>query len=299
MTHLFAFAGFYLAAVLLLSSALKARQGLSREAAVRSALGVVIRRLSLLVIAWRALVAVEAGLALALLVLPPRAGGTAAVAFFAAAGAYAAVLARVAPGRDCGCFGGGGEPASPLVVVRALLLAFVAGVYAVVDPSPAAALGDPRAWSGLLLLVFVTLAVSREWRAPLLRRAAVRRLRRCSHAVVDVASVVEAVRGSDAWRAVGAYVVRDDAFETSREGCWQFLTFEASYDGNVATAVFALGLAERRPRCRAMLRRGFTGVTILETPEERLRSPRLDRAPAPPSLERSADQDLLRGADVR
>jgi hypothetical protein len=213
-------------------------------------------------------VAVEAGLAVALLVLPPRAGGTAAAAFFVAAGAYAAVLARVAPDRACGCFGTGDEPASGLVVVRALLLACVAGVYAALDPSPA--LGDLRAWAGLLLLVVVTLAVSREWRLPLQRRAAVRRGRKCSRAVVDVASTVETVRASDAWRAVGAYVVRDDPVETSREGCWQFLSFEASYDGNVATAVFALGLTERRPRCRAMLRRGFTGLTIFETPEERL-----------------------------
>ena len=271
MTHLFAFAGFYLAAVLLLSSTLKARQGMSREAAVRSALAVLIQRLSLLVTAWRMLVAVEAGLAVALLVLPPRVGGTVAAAFFVAAGAYAAVLARVAPDRACGCFGAGDEPASALVVVRALFLACVAGVYAVVDPSTA--LRDWRAWAGLLLLVVVTLAVSREWRLPLQRRAAVRRRRKCSRAAVDVASAVEAVRASDAWRTVGAYVVRDDPVETSREGCWQLLSFEASYDGNIATAVFALGLAERRPRCRAMLRRGFTGMPILETPEERLRSP--------------------------
>jgi hypothetical protein len=281
MRHLFALAGLYLAAVLLLSSALKARQGMSREAAVRSALGVLIRRLSLLVAAWRTLVAAEAGLALALLVLPPRAGGTAATAYFMAAGAYAAILARVAPDRACGCFGGGGEPASPLVVVRALLLACAAGVYAVVDPSSAAALRDPRAWFGLLLLVVVTLVVSREWRAPLRHRTAARRLRNCSRTVVDITSVVEAVRALDAWRAVGAYVVRDDPIETSREGCWQFLSFEAAYDGNVATAVFALGLTERRPRCRAMLRRGFTGATILETPEERLRSPFARKAPAP------------------
>jgi hypothetical protein len=280
MKHLLAFAGFFLAAVLLLSSALKARQGMSREAAVRSALGVLIHRLSLLVTAWRALVAVEAGLAVALLVLPPRAGGAAAATFFVAAGAYAAVLTRVAPDRACGCFGTGDEPASALVVVRALFLACVAGVYAALDPSPT--LGDARAWGGLLLLVVMTLAVSREWRVPLQRRAAVRRLRNCARAVVDVASAVEAVRASEAWRAVGAYVVRDDPVETSREGCWQYLSFEASYDGNVATAVFALGLAERRPRCRAKLRRGFTGMPILETPEERLRSPVGRRAPAPP-----------------
>ena len=280
MTHLFAFAGFYLAAVLLLSSALKAHQGMSREAAVRSALAVLIRRLSLLVTAWRALVVVEAALAIALLLLPPRAGGTAAAAFFVAAGAYAAVLARVAPDRACGCFGTNDEPASPLVVVRALGLACVAGAYAALDPSPA--LGDARAWAGLLLLVVLTLAVSREWRVPLQRRAAVRRLRNCARAVVDVASAVEAVRATEAWRAVGAYVVRDDPVETSREGCWQYLSFEASYEGNVATAVVALGLAERRPRCRAMLRRGFTGMPIFETPEERLRSQLGRSALAPP-----------------
>jgi len=281
MTDLFAFAGFYLTGVLLLSSTLKARQGMSREAAVRSALGVVIRRLSLLVIAWRALVAVEAVLALALLALPPRAGGTAAAAFFVAAGGYAAVLARIAPDRSCGCFGAGGEPASPLVVVRALLFACVAGIYAVLDPSPARPLGDARAWSGLLLLVAVTPAVSREWRAPLQRRAADRRRRNCARAVVDTASAVELVRTTDAWRTVGGYVVRDDPVETWREGCWQLFTFEASFDGGIATVVFALGLAGRRPRCRAMLRRGFTGATILETPEERLRSPRPAHAPAP------------------
>ena len=281
MTDLFALAGFFLAGVLLLSSTQKARQGMSREAAVRSALGVVIRRLSLLVTAWRALVAVEAILALALLVLPPRAGGTAAAAFFVAAGGYAAVLARIAPDRSCGCFGAGGEPPSPLVVVRALLLACVAGIYAVLDPPPVRALGDARAWSGLLLLVAVTLAVSREWRAPLQRRAAARRRRNCARAVVDVASAVELVRTTDAWRTVGGYVVRDDPVETWREGCWQLFSFEASFDGQIATVVFALGLEGRRPRCRAMLRRGFTGVTILETPEERLRSPRPAHAPAP------------------
>src|SRR5436309_3818238 len=240
MTDLFAFAGFYLAGVLLLSSTLKARQGMSREAAVRSALGVVIQRLSLLVTAWRALVAVEAVLALALLALPPRAGGTAAAAFFVAAGGYAAVLARMAPDRSCGCFGAGGEPASPLVVVRALLLACVAGIYAVLDPSPGRALGDARAWSGLLLLVAVTLAVSREWRAPLQRRAAARRRRNCARAVVDVVSAVELVRTTDAWRTVGGYVVRDDPVETWRVGFLQILTFVSTVDGVITTVVFSL-----------------------------------------------------------
>jgi hypothetical protein len=285
MTHLLGFAGFYLAAVLLLSSALKARRGLSREAAVRSALGVLIRRLSVLVAAWRALVAVEAGLAVALLALPPRAGGTAAAVFFVAAGAYAAILTRVAPDRACGCFGTDDEPASALVAVRALLLAFVAGFYAAVDPSPA--LGDLRAWLGLAVLAILTLVVSREWRVPLERRAAVRRLRNCARAGGDVAAAAEAVRTTEAWRTVGAHVVRTDPAEAWREGCWQYLSFEASYEGNVATAVFALSLGERRPRCRAMLRRGFTGAPILETPEERLRAPLGRSAPAPPAPARA------------
>ena len=105
--------------------------------------------------------------------------------------------------------------------------------------------------------------------------------------------------------ALAAYVVRDDPLETWREGCWQLFTFEASFDGQIATAVFAVGLAGRRPTCRAMLRRGFTGVTVLETPEERLRSPRLGRAAVSRmvrearSLERSADQDLLGAGDIR
>jgi hypothetical protein len=282
MTHLFAFAGFFLAAVLLLSSALKASQGISREAAVRSALGVVIGALSLLVVAWRALVVVEVGLALALLALPPRAGGTAAAAFFLAAAAYATMLARVAPDRSCGCFGGGAEPASPLVVARALIFAGVAAVYALVNPSPARSVGDLRPWLGLLLFAVVTLAVSCEWRTPLQRRAAVRRLRNCSRAVVDVAKAVELMRATEAWRTVGGYVARDDPVETWREGCWQLFTFEASVHGTIATAVFALGLAERRPRCRAMLRRGFTGTTILETSEERLPLVRLGRASTTP-----------------
>jgi hypothetical protein len=271
MTSLLALAGLGLAAVLLLSSGLKARAGLSREAAVRSGLGVLIRRLPLLVLTWRGLVALEALLAVALIALPPRTGGTAATVFFVAAGAYAAVLARVAPDRSCGCFGAGGDPASGLVVVRALLLACVAAVYAMADTPRASALGDPRAWLGMLLLAVLILALSREWRVPLQRRAAVQRQQDCSRAAIDVTAAVERLRATDAWRSVSDFVVRDDPVKTWREGCWQMFSFEAVFEGGLATLVFALGLAGRRPTCRALLRRGYTGATVLETPAERLK----------------------------
>ena len=280
MTHLLAFAGFYLAAVLLLSSALKARHWTSPEAALRSGLGAVVRGLRLLALVWRALVVVEAGLAVALLALPARGAGVAAAAFFVAAAAYAAVLIRLAPDRSCGCFGAGDEPASPLVVLRALLLACVAGGYAAVAPGQV--FGDSRAWIGLLLLVAATLAVSREWRRPFQRRAAARRRRACARAAVEVAPAMELVRAAKAWRTLEDYLVRDEPTETWREGCWQFLSFEASYGGGIATAVFALGLVGRRRACRALLRRGFTGGAILETPEERLPSRRRRRTAAPP-----------------
>jgi hypothetical protein len=272
MSELVAYVGPFLATVLGISCAMKASGGLGAEAALRSALGVMIRPVSWLVIAWRGLVAVEAALALALLVLPARSGGIAAAAFFVAAAAYAGLALRVAPDRDCGCFGAADEPASRLTVVRALLLAAASGAYAAGDTSPLATT-SPRAWAGLSALVLLTLLVSREWLAPLQRRRAVRKLRKCSRAVVDTDAAVELMRTTNAWRVIEGYLLRHDPSDSWREGCWQFFSFEAAADGNVATAVFAIGVPPGGASCRAMLRRGTTGPAILETLEERVRWP--------------------------
>jgi hypothetical protein len=258
---------------------MKVRTGLGAEAALPSALGLMIRSLARLVIIWRGLIAAEAALAMALLVLPPRSGGIAVAVFFVAAAGYAAVAMRVAPDRSCGCFGAGGEPASRFTIARALLLAAAAGAYAATDPSPLQAMSSPRAWIGLLALGCLTLLLSPELRAPLHRRAAARRFRNCSRTAVDTHAVVALIHRTNAWRAMNRYVVRHDPSDAWREGCWQFFTFDAAADGNVATVVFAIGIPPARTSCRAMLRRGFTGPPIFETPEEPLRWPRKERAP--------------------
>ena len=266
--ELFAYFGPFLAGVLLLAAVAKARAGLGGDAALRSALGVLVRPLSRLVIAWRGLVALEVALAIALLVLPARASGIAAAAFFLVAAAYAVVALRVAPDRSCGCFGAADEPASRLTVVRAVLLAFAAGAYAAAAPSPATT--SPRAWIGVAVVAVLTFAVSSEWRAPFQRRFGARRLRNCSRAAVDTDAAVARIRGTKAWRAVEEYLVRREPSDSWREGCWQLFSFEAAVGDDVATAVFAISLQSRRASCRAMLRRGITGPAILETPEERM-----------------------------
>jgi hypothetical protein len=275
----FALVGFLLAAVLLVSSAAKLRGRLGRDVAERSALAKVIRSSTSLVAFWRVAAATELAVAVALVVLPARLGGVAAGAFFTAAAVYAAGALRLAPERPCGCFGASAEPASRRTVARVLLLAAAAGLYAGSDAARSSALADGRAWLVVGVFLAAFLLLSPEVRPLLERLSAVRGLPRCVTSTLDLDVAVERVRRTKAWRTMEEYLVERDPSEAWREGCWQYLAFQASLDGKVARVVFTLRAPPGRSTCSARLIRGLAGVEVRSTPTERVRWPISARLP--------------------
>jgi hypothetical protein len=269
----FALIGFLLAAVLVVSSAAKLRGRFGRDAAERSALAKVIRSSTSLVAFWRLAAAIELVLAVALVVLPARLGGLAGGAFFAAAAVYAGGALRLAPERPCGCFGASAEPASWRTVARALVLAAAAGLYAGSDTARSSAPADGRAWlvAGAFLAAF--LLFSPEVRPLLERLSRVRGLPRCATSILELDVAVERVRRTKAWRTMEEYLVERDPSEAWREGCWQYLAFQAFLDGNVARVVFTLRAPPGRSTCSARLMRGLAGVEVRSTPAEHVRWP--------------------------
>ena len=57
---------------------------------------------------------------------------------------------------------------------------------------------------------------------------------------------VARLRRSVLWADARQYLAADAPSEQWREGCWRYLAYPANYDGEAATAVFALYLGRDR-----------------------------------------------------
>jgi hypothetical protein len=151
---------------------------------------------------------------------------------------------RHAPESSCGCFGRRSEKVSPRTIARAGLLAALALI---------AVLGGEAWWnvfSSVLAIVVVALAgVALAVLTPELqpRNFRVRaREAACKHKPVSVNRTVSRLRASDLWREAREYLAADAPAEQWRDGCFRYLVYPANYDGEAATAVFALYLGRDR-----------------------------------------------------
>lgn len=216
---------------------------------------------------WICVVVAEVALA-ALLVRGGRLASFLAASFFLCAAAYA----RLASHRDrqvpCACFGITTQPASGKAVVRAGLLAC------------ATLLAGSRNWHSeaykpvllvpVVLLVVLFLILSPDIRAVLRSKVARRAARSCSRTPVSDALVLSYIRESRTWAALAAYLTNPIPSDFWSEGCKRFMTFEARYRSDMATATFLVDPGFLRSSCGGFLRRGTTGDILLSVPTERL-----------------------------
>jgi hypothetical protein len=196
--------------------------------------------------AWTAVAGAElavGGLVLAGVALPFSL--LAAAAGLAAAGLLSLWGVRHAPDTGCGCFGAArSEPVSPRTVVRAGVLCALALVAMLGGDGWFAALSHPLAVAAVLAVGAGLAAATPELRP---RNARVR-LREAvwAHRPAPPRRTLERLRRSPLWADAREYLAADAPSEQWREGCWRYLAYPATYDGEAATAVFALYLGRDR-----------------------------------------------------
>ncbi|GAB3477975.1 MauE/DoxX family redox-associated membrane protein [Nocardiopsis coralliicola] len=213
-----------------------------------------------------AAVAVEAVLAVVLLVsagpLGTAARVAAAVVFAGSAFALAAVRRRD-PQMSCGCFGGlSSEPVGRRTIARPALLAAAAAGSAAVLPAQsgiAALAALDAASAGLLAAeVAVLAALSPELSAAVARAV---RPEPCEVRRVPVARSMRRLRRSAVWRANPVELLSTDPVDVWRQGCWRLLRFDGTRYGRAVDVVYAVELSTRRPRVRAAVIDAGNGVT--------------------------------------
>jgi hypothetical protein len=207
---------------------------------------------------WAAVAAAElvaGALVLATVFTPwPEAG---AAVLLAGATGIAAWGMRHAPDAGCGCFGAGSAPVNVRTVVRAGLLAALAAAAAVGGDGWTAVFGEPAAWVAVVLAGVVL-----SWLSPELRGAAAERVEEaaCRRGVSFERSVAR-LRRSELWQRARPYVSADAPSDHWDEGCWRLICYPAVYEGEQATAVFAVSLG---------LRRGGARVAFVAESEDRV-----------------------------
>jgi len=193
--------------------------------------------------AYRAVGAVEAMIALALLappVLPIEA--IAAVALAVGFTGYLIYAKIVVPEASCGCVGASAKPVGRRAIGRALLLLATA-----VEASTAST-GWWSAGSATAVLVLEAASfvmssaeLDRYWLLPL-RRMRLRITHPLSGTATDAVPLAATQRRlllSPAYRAVNG-LLRSDIHDYWDDEDWRFVSYTARYDGRPATAVFAV-----------------------------------------------------------
>jgi hypothetical protein len=196
---------------------------------------------------WTAVAAAELAVGALVLatVLTPWPEAAAAVLLACATGLAVWGL-RHAPGAGCGCFGAGSAPVSVRTVVRAGFLAALAVAAAAGGAGWTSVFGEPLAW-----IAVAAAGVALAWLSPELRRVAANRVEEtaCRRGVSFERSVAR-LRRSELWQRARPYVSADEPGDHWDEGCWRLICYPAVYEGEPATAVFAVGLGLRQRRNR-------------------------------------------------
>jgi hypothetical protein len=213
--------------------------------------------------AWAAVAAAELGvgaLVLAGLLVPvPE---VAAAVLLAGAALVAGWGVRHAPGAPCGCLGARSRTTvSPRTVVRAGSLSALAAIAAVGGEAWTALLHEPWALAAAAAAgaALAWLSPERGQAVTSLRGAAGLRARRlrdaaCTHRSIPVDRTVARLRGTEVWRRASPYLAADAPSEHWEEGCWRLMCYPAVYEGESATAVFAVHLGPwQRPRTVAFV----------------------------------------------
>jgi hypothetical protein len=196
-------------------------------------------------------------LALGALVLLVPVSAFAAAALLALAAGVATWGVFNVPEASCGCFGARSEPVSPRTAVRAGLLALLA-----LAPAVAGAAWWDASLAGVALTLVagaVLVALTPELRSRDARLAVNEAV--CAHRPAPPRVTLARLRGSTLWADAKQYLAADAPTEQWRDGCWRYLAYPARYDGEDATAVFALYLGRSR---------AADGVAFVATDEERV-----------------------------
>jgi uncharacterized membrane protein YphA (DoxX/SURF4 family) len=206
--------------------------------------------------AWAVAAAVElaAGALVLSGLLVPWPEAAAALVLAAAAGIAFWGL-RTVPGADCGCFGLQNR-VQPWTIVRASLLAALAAAGALGGRSWWAVFDRPAALVPLLAAGALV-----AWLSPELPdvidalevvagkpSARLRRIRSaaCERRAGPVEESADRLRRTELWKRAQPYLSGDAPTEDWFEGCTRLLCYPAVYEGESATAVFAVGLGRRR-----------------------------------------------------
>jgi hypothetical protein len=200
----------------------------------------------------RAVAGAELAIGALVLLGVPFSGYAAAVLLAAAAGVATWGVFNV-PQASCGCFGARSEPVSPRTAVRAGLLALLAlGGTPWWDASPAGC--ALAVLAGAVLVALTPELRSRDARLSVNEAV-------CAHRPVSVRATLSRLRRSTLWADAKQYLAADAPSEQWRDGCWRYLAYPATYEGEDATAVFALYLGRSRTA---------DGVAFVAAGEERV-----------------------------
>jgi hypothetical protein len=207
------------------------------------------------VLIWRCLGAIEASLAIVLIIVPGSLPRAVAAAFFVAAALYGFAARRFAPGSACGCLGSH-ERVSWRTPLRAGLLAG-ASALALKYPTSLASVRSLTAVGVeaaavevcLLLLLFSEIQV-----IPRVRREAHRQRRSsCLTSRYSVNWVIRRLTKTQPWREFEPALMSKAPTDHWRDGCWRFVTYGAMERGLPATAVFAIRLPPGKRQFRGAL----------------------------------------------
>lgn len=189
---------------------------------------------------WRILALAELALGIALL-MATTLGAQLAVLFFLGAFVFTLVAPRLAPGTSCGCFGSASEPVSSWTSIRASSLLLASALVALGTHPLAESYAAMEFWAGVASMLATVGFLSPELRP---RRAG---NPNCSGLRLPRSAVLEAIRSSEPWRQLSAYVTSMAPRDDWLEGCFRFLAFSAESGGQHALALFAYHLDHRAP----------------------------------------------------
>jgi hypothetical protein len=150
---------------------------------------------------------------------------------------------RHAPEAGCGCFGAQAAPVSARTVARAGVLAGLALAAAIGGEAWTSAFTEPVA-----VVVWLAAGAGLVLLSPELHRApSSQRMRDvvCAVRHVPLERSLARLHGSELWRDARGHLSSDVPAETWQEGCWRYVCYPANYEGERATAVFALALRAR------------------------------------------------------
>jgi hypothetical protein len=254
--------------LLVVAGGAKARQTRRNDGISSTVVGRLMGKWLPLRPAWGLIAAIElavGGLVLATAFTPwPEA---AAALVLAAAAALAYVGLRKVPGADCGCFGIR-KQIHPKTIVRAGLLAALAAAGAAGGEGWTAVFDHPLALVPLVAAGALLLWLSPELTDPVeeLQAETVKRARWLRHSACrrragPVERTAEQLRRSDLWRRAQPFIAADAPSDHWLEGCTRVVCYPAVYEGEPATAVFAVAIG---------LRHDGTNVAFVNEDEQRV-----------------------------